>query len=151
MIDTAWIGRTLPSRTFALERGRLHFFATAIGEDDPIYHDVAAARAAGYADLPAPPSFLFAAEQDDRQLIKLLAAMGADLAQVLHAEQGFVFHRQACAGETLTVYERIADIYSRKNGSLEFIVKETALCDAGGELVAELRNVMVWRHAEVAA
>lgn len=33
-------------------------FAAAIGEDDPLYWDIDAARAAGYADIIAPPTLL---------------------------------------------------------------------------------------------
>ncbi len=40
-----------------MERGRLRMFAAAIGETDPIYTDVEAARAAGHPDLPVPPTF----------------------------------------------------------------------------------------------
>lgn len=40
-----------------IERGRLAFFAKATGETNPVYSDIDAARAAGYADLPAPPTW----------------------------------------------------------------------------------------------
>ena len=58
MIAKKWIGHELPDSVMTIERSRLQFFAKAIGETDPVYTDVAAARAAGYADLPAPPTFL---------------------------------------------------------------------------------------------
>ncbi|MBN8507923.1 MAG: MaoC family dehydratase N-terminal domain-containing protein [Burkholderiales bacterium] len=54
MIDKSLIGRELPPSTLTLERGRLRFYARAIGETDPVRTDLAAARDAGYADLPAP-------------------------------------------------------------------------------------------------
>ena len=61
MIDKKWIGHELPASVLPIERSRLQFFAKAIGETNPVYTDVAAARDAGYPDLPAPPTFLFAA------------------------------------------------------------------------------------------
>jgi hypothetical protein len=64
MIDRRWIGRELPAATFDIERGRLAFFARAIGETDPVYLDPDAARAAGHPDIPAPPTFLFSGELD---------------------------------------------------------------------------------------
>lgn len=57
MIDTQWIGHALPSSELSLDRSRLRFFAKAIGENNAIYTDLEAARAAGYPDLPAPPPF----------------------------------------------------------------------------------------------
>ena len=64
MIDKKFIGHQLPPSVLMVDRTRLQFFAKAIGETDPIYTDLAAAQAAGYPDLPAPPTFLFAAELD---------------------------------------------------------------------------------------
>ncbi|MPY78402.1 MAG: hypothetical protein GEV04_07875, partial [Actinophytocola sp.] len=48
-----------------IERGRLRFFAKAIGQKDPIYSDVDAARRAGHPDLPVPPTFFFSMELED--------------------------------------------------------------------------------------
>jgi len=146
MIDRKWIGHELPASVLPLERTRLQFFARAIGETDPVYTDPAAARDAGYADLPAPPTFLFAAELDSGASNQLLADLGIPLAKLLHGEQGFSYHRAACAGDTVTVRSTITDIYDKKNGALEFVVKSSRATNQRDELVAELRTVIVCRH-----
>lgn len=146
MIPRHWIGHELPPSTLTLDRARLAFFAKAIGETDPVYTDVAAARAAGYADLPAPPTFLFAAEMDSGATNQLCDQLGIPLAKLLHGEQGFTYHRTACAGDTITVRSRVEDIYERKGGALEFVVKHARANDQHGQLVAELRTVLVCRH-----
>jgi acyl dehydratase len=146
MIDRQWIGHPLPASVLPLERSRLRFFAKATGETDPVYTDVAAARAAGHADLPAPPTFLFAAELDSGASDRLLQDLGIPLAKLLHGEQGFSFHRVACAGDTITVRSSITDIYDKKQGALEFVVKTARATNQQGELVAELRTVIVCRH-----
>lgn len=146
MIDRTWIGHELPASQMTLERGRLRFFAQAIGETDPIYTDVRAAQAAGYADLPAPPTFLFSVEQDFGASMHLLTLLKMPLEKVLHGEQGFTYHRTACAGDTVTVRSRITDIYDRKNGALEFVVKTSEARNQRDQLVAELRTVIVVRH-----
>jgi acyl dehydratase len=146
MIDKSFIGRKLAPSTLTLERGRLRFFAQAIGETDPVYSDLDAARAAGYADLPAPPTFLFAAELDSGQSMALLELLQIPLAKLLHGEQGFTYHRAACAGDTITVRPRITDIYDKKGGALEFVVKTAEARNQRDELVAELRTVIVCRH-----
>jgi acyl dehydratase len=129
-----------------IERTRLQFFAKAIGEDDPVYTDPEAARRAGYPDLPAPPTFLFAAELDSGALTQLLADLELPLAKLLHGEQGFTYHRPACVGDTVTVRSTITDIYSKKGGALEFVVKTSRATNQRDELVAELKTVMVCRH-----
>jgi acyl dehydratase len=146
MIDRKWIGHELPSSVLPIERSRLQFFAKAIGETDPIYTDAAAARDAGYPDLPAPPTFLFAAELDSGASNRLLADLQIPLSKLLHGEQGFSYHRPACVGDTVTVSPTITDIYDKKNGALEFVVKTSRATNQRDELVAELRAVIVCRH-----
>ena len=146
MIDKKWIGHELPPSVLPIERSRLQFFAKAIGETDPVYTDPAAARDAGYADLPAPPTFLFAAELDSGASMALIEALQIPIAKLLHGEQGFTYHRPACAGDTVTVRSQVTDIYDKKNGALEFVVKTSRATNQRDELVAELRAVLVCRH-----
>jgi hypothetical protein len=44
------------------------------------------------------------------------------------------------------VRSRIEDIYDKKGGALEFVVKTSRATNQHGELVAELRSVLVCRH-----
>lgn len=146
MIDKQWLGYELPASTLHLERGRLRAFARAIGESSPVYVDVDAARAAGYPDLPAPPTFLFAAEQDSGTQMAAIRAMGISLGKLLHGEQGFTYHRPVCAGDTVTVRTRVSEIYVRKGGALEFVVLLSDVRNQHDDLVAGLRGVLVCRH-----
>lgn len=146
MIDKKWIGHELPASVLPIERSRLQFFAKAIGETDPVYTDAAAARDAGYPDLPAPPTFLFAAELDSGGSDQLLTDLQIPLSKLLHGEQSFSYHRPACVGDTVTVRSTVSDIYDKKNGALEFVVKTSRATNQRDELVAELRTVIVCRH-----
>ena len=146
MIDKRWIGHEYPASVLPLERTRLRFFAKAVGETDPVYTDPAAARDAGYADVPAPPTFLFAAELDSGIVDRLLADLKIPVARLLHGEQGFTYHRAACAGDTITVRSKITEIYEKKGGALEFVVKTSRALNQREELVAELRTVLVCRN-----
>lgn len=146
MIDKKWIGHELPPSVLPVERTRLRFFAKAIGESSPLYTDVDAARDAGYTDLPAPPTFLFAAELDSGSVDGLLHMLQIPIAKLLHGEQGFVFHKPVCAGDSVTVRSRLEDIYDKKNGALEFVVKTSRAINQNDELVAEMRSVLVVRH-----
>ena len=146
MIDKKWIGHELPASVLPIERTRLQFFAKAIGETDPVYTDAAAARDAGYADLPAPPTFLFAAELDSGASNQLLDDLQIPLSKLLHGEQSFSYHKPACVGDTVTVRSVVSDIYEKKNGALEFVVKTSRATNQHDELVAELRTVIVCRH-----
>jgi acyl dehydratase len=146
MIDRRWIGHELPLSVLQIERGRLRFFAKAIGETDPVYLDTAAAQAAGYRDIPAPITFLFSAEFDSGAVARMLAELPVPIEKLLHGEQAFRQCAIVCAGDTVSVRSVITDIYEKRNGALEFIVKSSTVSNQLGELVAELRSVLICRH-----
>ncbi|MEV0245994.1 MaoC family dehydratase N-terminal domain-containing protein [Nocardia sp. NPDC050712] len=145
-IDPAIVGTEFPPTTLTVEAGRLRFFAKAIGETNPVYTDLDAAKSAGYADLPVPPTFLFAIELEKPDAFAFLAQAGVDLRFVLHGEQSFTYHSPAVAGDVLTATPRITDVYSKKGGALEFLVKETAVTRADGSAVADLKSIIVVRN-----
>lgn len=147
MIDQKWIGHELEPSTFEVERGRLRAFARAIGECDPVYTEVEAAREAGYPDLPAPPTFLFAVELESGRLFGLLDDMGLPVERLLHAEQGFSYFTPACAGDTITVKSRITEIYAKKDGALQFVRKISYAHNQRDEQVACLSTLFVIRHS----
>lgn len=146
MLDRKWIGLELPKAALELERGRMKLFAKVVGADDPIYFDEDAARAAGHPDLPALPTFIFVAELDTGYMDAVIERLGVDIGRILHGEQSFIYHRMAYAGDRLTVSSRIANIYAKKAGALEFIVRETKAVDARGAPVADLRSIIVVRN-----
>lgn len=146
MIDRAHIGRKLPPATLEIEKGRLRFFAKAIGETSLVYTDETAAKAAGYPSLPAPPTFIFAAELDAGTLLPALRDMGVDLRRILHGEQQFTYLSPVCAGDTITVASQITDIYDKKNGALEFLVKDSSVTNQHGATIAKMRSVIVVRN-----
>lgn len=147
MIDRRHIGHAFEPFTVLVEAGRLRFFAKATGQSDPVYIDVDAARAAGYRNLPVPPTFLFCLEMDSPRPAAVREVVGMDYQRLLHGEQSFTYHRMAYAGDTLRFEQRIADIYDKKNGALDFVVRHTRVTQQDGDLVAELRTVTVQPNA----
>jgi acyl dehydratase len=146
MIAPHWIGHRIGATQFTVERGRLRFFAKAIGETDPVYTDLEAARAAGYADLPAPPTFLFSAELDSGSTFSMLEMLGIDIGKILHGEQSFSYRGNVVAGDSVTVQSTITDIYERKDGALQFVVKQSDVVNQRAETVARMRSVIVVRR-----
>lgn len=136
-------GTELPLVSVEVERGRLRFFARAIGETDPVYTSVTAARAAGHDDLPVPPTFLFGLELEQPAPFGYLTDLGVDLRHVLHGEQSFIYHSVAHAGDQLIFSPRIGEVYSKK--ALDFVVKETSVTRVDGSRVADLSSVIVVR------
>ena len=146
MIDPKFIGYTSPSFTADVERGRLRFFAKAIGETDPLYSDEDTARRAGHPDLPVPPTFFFCLEMDRPDPYGWFDDLGIELPKALHGEQGFIYHRLAYAGDRLRYDSTVVDIYDKKGGLLEFIVQDNLITNQRDERVAEFRRTVVIRH-----
>lgn len=146
MIDKRHIGHRLPAYAVDVEKGRLKFFAKAIGQTDPVYSDDAAAKAAGHPALPVPPTFLFCLEMDSPNPGALRDLLDLPVPKVLHGEQRFSYHAMAYAGDTLTFEQRIADIYDKKGGLLEFVVRETRVTNQHGQHIADLHGITVVRH-----
>jgi acyl dehydratase len=55
---------------------RLQAFARATGQDDPVYSDPAAARAAGHPSLPVAPTFLFCLEMQGPAPMEMYERLG---------------------------------------------------------------------------
>ena len=122
-------------------------FAAAIGDTDPVYRDLGAARAAGYPGIPLPPTYGSFLLDDRPDPHGNLALLGIDLRKLLHAEQRFEYHAPVFAGDRLTLTDRVADHYVKKGGSLEFVVLDCEARKATGELALTIRRVLVVRHA----
>lgn len=146
MIDRKYVGHLLPVFSTDVETGRLRFFAKATGQTDPVYFDEKAAREAGHPALPVPPTFLFCLEMDAPNPASMRELLGIDIARVLHGEQQFTFHAMAFAGDRLTFEPAVEDIYAKKGGALEFVVRRTRVSNQHGKPVADLRTVTVVRN-----
>lgn len=149
MIDPKFIGTGSEPASVEVEKSQIRFFAKTIGEANPIHHDEAAARAAGYRSLVAPPTFAFCLQsmaQSDSGGPSILKRLGVDLSRILHGEQQFTYHAPICAGDTVTFRDRIADIYAKKGGALEFIVNDIEATNDRGEKVVTMRTVIVVRN-----
>ncbi|GAA1807895.1 N-terminal half of MaoC dehydratase [Actinomadura meyerae] len=150
MAGSPAIGLSTPPSTVDVERGRLRLFAKAIGETDPVYTDLDAARGAGHRDLPVPPTFLFCLEMDRPDPFAFLTEAGINLDRVLHGEQSFTYHALCHAGDSLTFESRITDDYERKGGALRFLVRQTHVTRAGRP-IADLSNVIVVQQEKAEA
>jgi acyl dehydratase len=146
MIDKSVIGKEYPLFTVEVEKRWVRNFAEAIGDSSQVYFDEAAASAAGYRSLPAPPTFSFAMIMERNQSFMILDELGIDKRRAMHAEQSFIYHTDLCAGDVITGRQKVVDVYDKKNGALEFLVTEIRLDNQRGEHVCDLRTTVVVRN-----
>ena len=112
-INTDAIGKTYPASVYAVGREKIREYAYAVGETNPLYLDVEAAREAGYADVVAPP--MFAVVYAGRAITPALfdPAVGIDFSHMLHAGQEFEWGRMVVAGDEITTTTTVAEIGER--------------------------------------
>jgi len=147
MVDKNWIGKNTSQLKVKVEEGQLRFFAKAVGETNPVYTDEAAAQAAGYRSLPAPPTFLFSLNLAHPDPLARYIEMGIDLARLLHGNQQFDYFLPICAGDRIRLESTVVDIFTKKNGALEFVVEETTATNQMDELVGKSTQTLVIRHS----
>jgi len=146
MLDQSFIGYELPSFTADVEKGRLRFFAKAIGETNPIYTDEDAAVKAGYRTLPAPPTFAMVLDMDTPDLMPLLGLLKMDIGRILHGSQEVEYFQPIYAGDQITVTSKVVDIFDKKGGALDFVVTENSYTNQDGDLVAKSTSTLVHRN-----
>jgi acyl dehydratase len=132
-VNSEAIGKTYPVTTYAIGREKVREYAHAVGETNPLYLDVDAARAAGYADVVAPP--MFAVVYAGRAITPALfdPDVGIDFARMLHGGQEFRWGPVVVAGDEIATTTTVKDISVR--GGMNFFVFETDSRNQRGETV----------------
>ncbi|MFS0553826.1 MaoC family dehydratase N-terminal domain-containing protein [Brevibacillus sp. 179-C9.3 HS] len=143
------IGLEFEPYSMAVEKGKIKELALALGDDNPIYYDLEAAKKEGYDGIPIPPTFL--------QVIDLWGGLGApekveklklNLVRVLHGQQSYEYLGDIVAGDVLFVTSKVVDAETKSGstGTMDLITSENQYRNQRGELVAKTRSTLVHRH-----
>jgi acyl dehydratase len=143
-LNRSYVGRSLPpTEPYLVGREKIREFAGAIGAGDPAHHDVAAAKALGYPDLVAPPTFAVVATTEAGRLLRDDPELGLDYSRVVHGDQRFEYTRPVVAGDELVCVLTVEEITDRAGH--EFITTRAELTTTAGELVVTVWNKLVVR------
>ena len=143
-LNAALVGRTYPpTDPYLVGREKVREFATAVGDTNPVSHDVAAAQALGYADVVAPPTFAFVVAYAGSSKAALDPELGLDYSRVVHGEQRFVYERPIVAGDALVATATIEAI--RAVAGNDILTTRVDLDTEAGEHVATTYTVIVAR------
>ena len=113
----------LPAVQYAVGREKIREYAPAVGETNPLHPDLEAARAAGYADVVAPPMFAVVYASAAVMPAMFDPEVGIDFARMVHGGQEFRWGPLVVAGDEITTTATVKDIAER--GGLRFYVFET--------------------------
>ena len=113
------IGAESEPKVLEVEKGAIIKFAEAIGDDNPVYSDEAAARASKYGGLIAPPTFLRSAVSARPDL-----PFEVPFDRVLDGGSDWEYFEPVRPGDRITAVSRIEDINER-NGSIGLMLIQT--------------------------
>jgi acyl dehydratase len=144
MLDKSLIGRESEVAVVDVEKGAIRRFAEAVGDPNPIYADEAAARAAGYPGLVAPPTFPTSLAVNER----FRHSLDLGTRSLLLGEESIEYGRPVVAGDRLTLRSRVADVQERAgtSGSTDVIIIETEAKGADGQLAFRTRETFILRR-----
>lgn len=138
------VGRVFaPTAPYLVGREKVREFARAVLATSPLNHDPEAARAAGFADVVAPPTFPVVVQE--ATLAQLLAEPdgGIDFSRVVHGEQRFSYTRPVVAGDELTATLSVTSV--KTLGGNAMVTAESSIVDATGAHVVTAVSTLVVR------
>lgn len=129
-------------------------FARGVGYTDPVYFDEAAAKAAGYRNLPCPPTYLgtpiflpgqssdtFSGPKEDGP------SLDHGLPNLLDGGTETEYLADICAGDSLTATSSISDLSVREGkstGEMLIVTREARYINQDGDLVARQRSQAIF-------
>src|SRR3954451_24199109 len=125
-------GKTYPTFEYEVGREKIREYARAVGEENPVHHDPAAAREAGFRGVVAPPMFCVVYSAPAMGPAVLDPEVGINLAAMVHGSQEFVWGEPVCAGDVITTQPRLADAYGKDGRG--FYVFQSESTNADGKL-----------------
>ena len=150
--DAVTVGHDSPPMEFHVTIGVIADYCTAIGNDNPIYRDEAAARAAGFLTIPSPPTMVHRYAPERRQdIINSRGYIAYEQSKGAPRTTPFVsarinFRAPVFAGDTVTSVTTAAEKYERKGN--KFVVFHVTGHNQRGELVADHDYICIWEYAK---
>jgi acyl dehydratase len=134
------VGKRYPPTVYAVGREKIREYAAAVGESSPLHFDLRAARAAGHADLVAPPMFavVYAGPAVAQGIFD--PSLEIDFAHLVHGAQEFRWGPPVVAGDEITTVATVRDVSERVG--LRFYVFDSESENQRGETVC----TGVWRN-----
>ena len=162
-VNAGFVGRVYPpDDVYEVAREKIREFAEAVAGADSgafvedsagavqaasgvpaAYVDPEAARALGYPDVIAPPTFaVIIAQRSDARLVRDPEA-NIDFSRIVHGEQRFQHHRPIVAGDRLVASLHVDSV--RSVGGHSMVTTRSEIATESGEPVCTATSMLVVR------
>jgi acyl dehydratase len=144
VVDLSRVGAVLTGTApYVVSRAKIAEFADAVGATSPLHTDPDAARAAGYTDVVAPPTFAVLIAQRAESEYIADPASGIDFSRVVHANEGFTHHRPLVAGDVVTTTVHVDSLTER--AGITMVSTRTEIVDDDGAPVVSVTSTLAVR------
>lgn len=141
-VNDALVGSSFPPpERYRVSAVKIAEFAQAVGATSPLHFDAEAARAAGYRDVVAPPTFAVVIAQRAEFAYVKSPESGIDFSRVVHAEESFEHHRPIVAGDVLEATCHVESITHR--AGLSFVTTRVEISDGDGPVTTVISTMAV--------
>jgi acyl dehydratase len=150
LIDQDIVGKEVSRISFPVDRSKLAELSRAFHDEDPVWHDPEAARAAGFEGVPAPPTVTVLMDHwRVGGVPALVDALGMDLSRVLHGEVAWEYLVPIRSGDELAARQVVTDVTTRegkRGGSMTLVKIDTEFTNQRGELAVRRIDTLIERE-----
>lgn len=132
-----------------LGRASIRYFARAVGDDNPVYTDDCAARAAGLPGVVAPPTLVCETNQymdrprDPDGYLGHSWDLPVSGCRMIRGGHEYVFAQPVVPADVITARWRLAELFEKKD--LLFVVSEVTYTNQRGEHLATNRETTIYQ------
>jgi acyl dehydratase len=145
-LKTDAVGKTWGPTVYAVGREKIREYAAAVGEGNPLHLDVEAARAAGYADVVAPPVFAVVYSAPAMGPVIFDPDVAMNFMMMVHGGQEFVWGPLVVAGDEISTIVECKSIETRDGRG--YYVFESVSKNQKGETVCTATWTNIVRGVE---
>ncbi len=129
------LGKEFGPEVYEVDKSMIRKFAEAIEDPNPLYHDEAYARKAGYGTLLAPPTFVTALRMED--FSKQVMEAPCPLPRVLNGGNEIEYFQPIRAGDVISVTGKLANAREAAGGKMLLLFMEFTYKNQKDELAAK--------------
>ncbi len=133
-VKTESVGKRYPPTAYEVGLEKVREFATVTAEENPVYHDREAAKAAGFRDVVAPPMFAVVYSAPALGPAVFDPDVGINFATMVHGGQEFIWSEPVCVGDVVETTAGVLEVFE-KGGNGFYVFESVSTNHDGAEVV----------------
>ncbi len=133
-LKTDAVGKSWPAFDYEIGREKIREYVNVLGIDNPVHFDAAAAKAAGFRNIVAPPMFVVVYSAGAMGPVLFDPEVEMNFAAMVHGGQEFQWGEPVCSGDLITTTPSCKEIYE-KDGKGFYVFETVSVNQDGAQVV----------------